>query len=156
MIKIRAFWFYPLLIYILVPVVFSLVAVAIIVVGEITGLILLVPSGLVIIYGIISYFKDKIIISDDCCSEYVFNKLVKKMDKNNIVRIAVVNRMYKRRGEYPIRTIIIDDGTFNISDLKNNIESRCLKNVSWIMMDYSKKRIRLLSESLNVPVENIG
>lgn len=150
MTKFYAFWHFPLysLVCFSLPFFISLVFIFLDIYVLIAVFFVCIPSFIIIICCLINLFKNKIIISDNSCSEYVFGKQVKKIENSSIKRIVIFDRQINIKGKYIVKTIALDDGTFSLNDMD-------LQKKNLIMMDYTKKRIKLLSENLNIPIESI-
>ena len=155
--RIFAFYFFPIIYVILGGIMSIGMGIAIILDLYVYNNFKLIKSEwitlsifiLVVAFGIFLIFRDKITITDDCCIEKLYNKTIKTINYNNIKRIIVTRTPFKLKGGTVKRkSIIIDDGTFQEANLPINCFHYCPKNVSWILIDYSTKRIQKIKTVL--------
>jgi len=116
---------------------------------------LLAVSLFALALGLFFMLRDKVLVKDDCCVEKLYNKTVKEIGRDKIKRIIVTRTpFYTMGGDVRRKSIIIDDGTFQETDLPKNCFHHCPRNVSWIFMDYSVKRLQnIMTIFWEVPIE---
>lgn len=160
--KIFAYYFFPIIYVIFAGVVAAGLGTAVIldyyVYNDLTliksELTMMVAFLLALMLGLFLIFRDKVLITKDCCIEKLYNKTVKEIDVNKIKRIIVTQTPFTRSANVKRKSIVIDDGTFRVEDLPLNNYHFCPRSVSWIIMDYSTKRLKNIKEILlEVPVE---
>ncbi len=160
--KIFAFFFFPLIYVTLASVVVLGMGVAILLDFYVYSNLTLIKSELATMtlfllalsIGLFLIFRDRILITKNRCEERLYNKVVKEISIDNIKRIIVTKTPFNRSATVNRKSIIIDDGTFQAKDIPLNNYHSCPRNVSWIIMDYSIKRLKIIKDTLlEIPIE---
>lgn len=161
--KIFAFYFFPIMYVILGGIISVGIGVGIILDYYVYHDFILMKSEwgllalclLTLALGLFLIFRDKVLVTNDCCVEKLYNKTVKEISRDKIKRIIVTRTPFNLRGgDVRRKSIIIDDGTFQEADLPKNCFHHCPRDVTWILIDYSVKRLQKIKAVFSeAPIE---
>ena len=107
----------------------------------VVGCILLSLTVVLWIIELVIYLKTIITVDSQKCCDIRYGKTIKTLENSKIQKITV---LHFPKGNHPI-SIILDDGTFDCLHPSNKIIfQNSPKEVSWISLDYTKHRLKLL------------